>query len=82
MIHSMSGGVLDGGEIYTFAKVQTEQSLQWFLVPALIRLKEGDAVIVPVGYLQERGVVVKLENATKQTAPVPLNRAKEIVQKA
>lgn len=82
MIHSLSGGVLDSGEVYSFAKVQTEHTVGWFLVPMLTEIKIGDRVVVPIGVSQEEGVVVKTEYATVQTAPVPLRRAKEIIAKA
>ncbi len=79
MIHSLAGGVLADGEIYTFAKVRTGEAAMWYLVPELVFVKEGDRVLVPEGYLTREGVVEKLERCTRQTAPVPVGRAKEIV---
>lgn len=81
MIHSLSGGVIDGGEIRTFAKVQTEDGARWYLVPELTTVNLGDRVVVPNGLSQAEGIVVKVEHAGKQTAPVPFNRAKEILSK-
>lgn len=33
MIHSLAGGVLADGEIYTFAKVRAGEEAMWYLVP-------------------------------------------------
>ena len=64
MIHSLAGGVLADGEIYTFAKVRAGEEAMWYLVPE--------------GHLTREGVVEKLERCTRQTAPVPMSRVKEI----
>ena len=92
MIHSLAGGVLADGEIYTFAKVRAGEEAMWYLVPELVFVKEGDRVLVPElvfvkegdrvlvpeGRLTREGVVEKLERCTRQTAPVPMSRIKEI----
>lgn len=78
MIHSLSGGVLSDGEIYTFAKVQTEEGIRWYV--SRIPVKEGDRVAVPYGYYEERGgIVLKVENHTAQTAPCSVKRVPEIL---
>ena len=51
MIHSLAGGVLADGEIYTFAKVRAREEATWYLVPELVFVKEGDRVLVPEGHL-------------------------------
>lgn len=82
MIHSLSGGVIDCGEIYSFAKVKTNDRTGWFLIPAFTEIEIGDRVVVPFGYTTEEGIVIDKEDASRQTAPVPLNRVKEIIKKA
>ena len=74
----VAGGVLADGEIYTFAKVRAGEEAMWYLVPELVFVKEGDRVLVPEGHLTREGVVEKLERCTRQTAPVPMSRVKEI----
>lgn len=79
MIHSLSGGVISDGGVYTFAKVETEGAPRWYVAP--FPVKEGDTVIVPYGtYGERRGKVLKTENCTAHTAPVPLSRAQEILR--
>ena len=79
MIHSLSGGVLADGDIYTFVKVEVEGASRWYLSP--LPVKEGDKVIVPLNLLEEReGVVLKVESHTVQTAPCPVKRAPEILK--
>ena len=79
MIHSLSGGVLADGDIYTFAKVEVEGSFRWYLSP--FPVKEGDQVLVPLNVLEEReGVVRKVESHTKQTAPCSVKHAPEILK--
>lgn len=79
MIHSLSGGVIaDNGE-YLFAKVRVEDTPCWYLSP-FPAVKAGDRVRVPFGSGGRLvlGVVERTERCTKQTAPIPLNRAREI----
>ena len=79
MIHSLSGGVLSDGGLYTFAKVEVEGAMRWYLSP--LSVKEGDRVLVPVGILEEKqGVVVKVESHTAQTAPCSIKRTPEILK--
>ncbi len=77
MIHSLSGGVISDGNIYDFAKVRVEGAPRWYLNGC--GAKEGDRVLVPVGYLSAEGVVERVESCTAQTAPVPVRRAAEIL---
>ncbi len=79
MIHSMSGGVLADGTVYTFAKVEAAGSPRWYLAP--FSVSAGERVVVPFGEGEAEGVVLKTENCTRQTAPVPVNRAREIIRK-
>ena len=79
MIHSLSGGVLADGDIYTFAKVEVEGTARWYL--SMLPVKEGNRVIVPLNLLEEKeGVVLKVESHTVQTAPCSIKRAPEILR--
>lgn len=79
MIHSLSGGVLSDGEIYTFAKVEIEGAPRWYISP--LPVKEGDRVVVPFNFIGEReGVVRKVESCTAQTAPCSVKHAPEILK--
>ena len=80
MIHSMAGGVLGDQEVHTFAKVEAEGASGWYLAP--MRVAAGQKVLVPVGSGGRRaeGVVLRTENCTAQTAPVPLRRARRILR--
>ncbi len=79
MIHSMSGGVLPGFEVYTFAKVELADGRRWYLAPFAV--EEGDRVLAPVGEGMEEGVVLRTERCTQQTAPIPLRRALPLEKK-
>ena len=74
MIHSLSGGVIADNGIYTFAKVEVEGTPRWYLTGEF-RVKAGDAVRVPFQGRECAGTVLRTEDCTRQTAPVPLNRA-------
>ena len=79
MIHSLSGGVLSDGGVYTFAKVETPEGTRWYLSP--FPVKAGDRVSVPFGFSEEReGGVLKTEDCTAQTAPCSVKRASEILK--
>ena len=80
MIHSLAGGVLSDGQVYTFAKISFGEETAWYITPDLLFLKEGDKVLVPKGHMSIEGTVVKLERGTKQTAPAP--RLLEVLAKA
>ncbi len=76
MIHSLSGGVLaDNGPIL-FAKVETAEGPRWFLAPFAV--KAGEHVLVPVGETYAEGEVLRTELCTRQTAPIPVARAREL----
>ncbi len=76
MIHSMSGGVLSDGSVYTFAKVEAGGVPRWYLAP--FPVSEGMKVVVPCGRELAEGTVVRVETCTRQTAPVPVSRAQEL----
>lgn len=76
MIHSMSGGVIAENGIFTFVKVDVEGTPYWYLSPNS-KVKVGDEAVVPFGRSVCRGKVVKVEQCSRQTAPIPMNRVKE-----
>ncbi len=80
MIHSMAGGVLGDQSVHTFAKVEAEGVPCWYLAP--MRVAAGQKVVVPFGREGRRvtAVVLRTEDHTAQTAPVPLSRAKSIIR--
>ena len=80
MIHSLSGGVIAENGTYTFAKVEIDGAPYWFLSPFPVR--EGDRVLAPFGRgdLPREGIVRRVETASAQCAPVPMNRAKELYE--
>ncbi|MDE6411359.1 MAG: hypothetical protein K2L02_02340 [Clostridia bacterium] len=79
MIHSLSGGVIADGQIYTFVKVEVDGAPRWFISP--FPVKAGDRVLVPFNYIEEReGVVLKTENCTANTAPCSVKRTPEILK--
>lgn len=79
MIHSLSGGVIADGNIYTFVKVEIDGVPRWFISP--FPVKEGDRVLVPFNYIEEReGAVLKTENCTAKTAPCSVKRTPEILK--
>ena len=63
MIHSLSGGVLSDGEVYTFAKVDVAGTPYWYL--ASFRVEVGANVLVPFGRRTRRG-----SSSARRTAPV------------
>ncbi len=74
MIHSLSGGVIADGSVYTFAKVQLSAGPRWFIAP--FPVAAGDRVLAPFGDGLEEGTVLRTEDCTRQTAPIPLKSAK------
>ncbi len=80
MIHSMAGGVLGDQSVHTFAKVDVGGAPLWYLAP--MRVEAGQKVVVPYGKEGRRvtAVVLKTEDCTAQTAPVPLSRARSILR--
>lgn len=80
MIHSLAGGVIADNELHTFLKVQAEDVPRWYLAP--YALAPGRRVLVPVGHdgRAAEGVVLRTERCTRQTAPVPLVRARSVLR--
>ena len=77
MIHSLSGGTLSDGEIYTFAKVRANGSVLWCLAP--MKVETGDRVLILLEREETEGEVERVEHCTRQTAPVPMRAAREIL---
>ena len=82
MIHSMSGGVISEYDTLIYVFVEIEDGIdrgvkRWYISP-FITVKVGDKVEVEAGSKACRGTVIRVENVTKQTAPYPLNRTREI----
>ena len=77
MIHSLSGGVIADNEMYTFAKVRTQDAPYWYIAP--FKVEAGDLVLVPTPNGNQEGTVERVEYHTPQTAPVSPKRAREIL---
>ena len=77
MIHSMSGGILAENESYTFVKVEAEGTPRWYLSPTS-KIKAGDSVLVPFSGRTITGKVLRVEECTRQTAPVPVKRVQSV----
>jgi hypothetical protein len=83
MIHSLSGGVIDSYDklIYAFVRFTAgaQEIKAWYISP-FPKIKAGDRVTVPVGTRGATAVgeVLRVEIVTKQTAPYPVNRTREI----
>lgn len=78
MIHSLSGGVIADYEnlIYVFVSFEDGQKA-WYISPFPL-IKVGDMVLAPLGKSLGKGRVERVENVTKQTAPYPVNRTREL----
>ena len=88
MIHSMAGGRLGSVEYNDFAKVRilegAEEGKAFFYITKVIGLKDGDLVVVPVGFnnIQTKGRVERIDKAvSSQNSPVSVKRAKYILKK-
>ena len=77
MINSLSGGVIADNTALTFVKVEVEGAPYWYLSPTS-KIKAGDRVLVPLGNRTAQGTILRVETGTRQTAPLPLNRMREI----
>ena len=78
MIHSLSGGIIADYENLTYVLVAlNDGGKAWFISPFPF-IKPGDRVQVPSGHTSAEGEVVRVENVTKQTAPYPVNRTREV----
>ena len=79
MIHSLSGGVISDGGIYTFVKVELDGAPRWYICP--FPVKEGDCVVVSYNFIEEREcVVLKAESCTAQTAPCSVKHTPEVLK--
>ena len=80
MIHSLSGGVIADNGMQSFVKVDVSGTPYWYLAPR--RLAPGQRVLVPCGKTGRpaEGTVLRCEDCTPQTAPVPMNRVREVLR--
>ena len=79
MIHSLSGGSLGDKSAHRFVKVGFSDGEEcWFLCDEFA-VSVGTEVVAPRGDGAERGRVVRVENADRNSAPLPLNRVKSII---
>ena len=80
MIHSLSGGVIAEYDklIYVFVKLSDAEKA-WYISP-FPKIKVGDRVRVHFGTrgLPRTGAVERVEIVTRQTAPFPVNRTREV----
>lgn len=78
MIHSLSGGIIADYEnlIYAFVAIDGGEKA-WFISPFPL-IAPGDRVKVPCGRASCEGEVTRVEHVTKQTAPYPVNRTREV----
>ncbi|MDE7106950.1 MAG: hypothetical protein K2O39_01360 [Clostridiales bacterium] len=84
MIHSMSGGVLSEYGTYTFVKVKFDGDERPYWYVCDFDVQEGDMVSAPFGVsgLGKPAIVLRVEhNVSGQVAPVPIKRAKQLLQK-
>lgn len=84
MIHSLSGGVLDGDETHTVIKVKTEtEGKIGFYLCDEFRANVGDKVVVETrNGGTETGEVLKAEkNVSEKCSPIPVKRALKALKK-
>lgn len=84
MIHSLSGGVLDGDETHTVIKVKTEtEGKIGFYLCDEFRANVGDKVVVETrNGGTETGEVLKAEkNVSEKCSPIPIKRALKALKK-
>jgi hypothetical protein len=83
MIHSLSGGVIENYDKLTYVLVEIgvapATTRSWYISP-FPKIKAGDEVLVPYGSASKlvKGSVIRVDVVTKQTAPYPVNRTREI----
>lgn len=84
MIHSLSGGIISDYDKLIYVFVNLEDGLdagqkRWFISP-FPKIAVGDRVSVPAGQGSKlcSGTVERVEVVTKQTAPYPVNRTREV----
>lgn len=78
MIHSLSGGVITQYDnlVYVFVRLDGGEKA-WYISPFPF-IAAGDRVRVPFGRATSEGEVVRVENVTAQTAPMPVGRTREV----
>lgn len=86
MIHSLSGGVLDGDGYHTIVKVDVDfrgEKRVGFYVCDEFRVAVGDKVIVETrdGNAAEGEVLKVDKNVSEKCSPVPVKRALKILKK-
>lgn len=86
MIHSLSGGVLDGDGYHTIVKVNADfqgEKRIGFYVCDEFRVVAGDKVIVETrdGSSAEGEVLKVDKNVSEKCSPVPIKRALKIIKK-
>ena len=84
MIHSLSGGVLDGDEYHTLIKVEiagTDKS-EYYLCDDF-RAAEGDKVVVEQrsGGTADGTVIKVMKNVSAKCSPLPVKRMPRAVKK-
>lgn len=88
MIHSLSGGIIADNDVLLYCKVEicegTEKGTKRWYISPYPKIKQGDRVKVQCGFAGNSqsvcGVVERVDKVTKQTAPFPVNRTREIEQ--
>ena len=84
MIHSLSGGVLDGDETHTVIKVKTEaEGKIGFYLCDEFRANVGDKIVVETrNGGTETGEVIKVDkNVSGKCSPIPVKRALKALKK-
>lgn len=80
MIHSLSGGVISEYDKLIYVFVEFPDGVKAWYISPFGSIAAGDRVRVPCG---SRGVlreakVLRVDIVTKQTAPFPVNRTREV----
>ena len=86
MIHSMAGGRLGAYKVADFAKVKiTEgenQGAVAFYICTHLNLADGDIVLVSYNETNVRAQVLRVDkNISSDRSPVPISRAKRVINK-
>ena len=84
MIHSLSGGVLDGDEYHTLIKVEIAEAdrADYYLCDDF-RAAEGDRVVVEQrdGGTAEGAVIKVMKNVSAKCSPLPVKRLLKAIKK-
>ncbi|MGN0813907.1 MAG: hypothetical protein ACI4MH_01590 [Candidatus Coproplasma sp.] len=80
MIHSLSGGVITEYDKLIYAFVEFDNGDKAWYISPFAQIKVGDVVRAPHGArgVPRTGKVERVEVVTKQTAPFPVNRTREL----